>query len=59
MELKIGDLVKHFSNGNYGIVMSKPHEWRDCKVCKVRWCFIDRENLIDVDFLTKQSGHDT
>jgi len=53
MELKVGDLVVHHKNRNYGIVMTKPHKWRGCVVCEVQWCFMDRKHLIDIDFLDK------
>ena len=53
MELKVGDLVVHHKNRNYGIVMTKPHKWRDCVVCEVQWCFMDRKHLIDIDYLDK------
>tara|TARA_R110000824_G_scaffold338482_1_gene524971 strand:- start:203 stop:376 length:174 start_codon:yes stop_codon:yes gene_type:complete len=53
MELKIGDLVQHSSNKQYGIVIGNPHRWRDCVVCEVQWCFLDRKHLIDVDFLDR------
>ena len=55
MELKVGDLVQHFTNRNYGIVVSRPHRWRDCIVCEVQWCFINKKHLIDIDFLDKIS----
>lgn len=56
MELKVGDLVKHFHNGSYGIVISKPRAWREIIVCGVQWCYTDKKHLIDVDFLDKING---
>lgn len=53
MGLKVGDLVRHNSNGNYGIVVVRPYRWGDCLVCKVQWCFNEYSHLIDIDFLDK------
>jgi len=55
MELKIGDLVRHFHNGRYGIVTKAPQKWRGCLVCEVQWCFINKKHLIDIDYLDKIS----
>ncbi len=55
MELKVGDLVRHFTTSEYGIVVKAPYQWRSCMVCEVQWCFIDRKHLIDIDFLDKLS----
>ena len=55
MELKAGDLVKHFKNGNYGIIIKDPWVWRDCVICEVQWCFMDKKHIIDIDFLDKIS----
>jgi len=56
MELKVGDLIQHFTNKNYGIVITAPFKWRSCVVCEVQWCFINRKHIIDVDFIDKVNG---
>ena len=53
MELKVGDLVQHVRNKEFGIVLTRPEKWRDCTVCVVQWCFIHKKHLIDIDFLDK------
>jgi len=53
MELKVGDLIQHFTNKNYGIVITAPFKWRSCVVCEVQWCFINRKHIIDIDFIDK------
>jgi hypothetical protein len=55
VELKVGDLVRHLYNKRYGIVMQSPTKYKGCVVCQIQWCFIDKSNLIDVDFLDKVS----
>ncbi len=53
MELTVGDLVRHFHNRKWAIVLSQPSSYKGCTVCYIQWLFYDKKVLIDVDFLDK------
>lgn len=55
MELKKGDLVKHTHHDKigYGIILSNPHDYKGCRVCKIEWVLSNRRHIIDIFFLDK------
>jgi len=55
LELKIGDLVRHNVHGFYGIVVSDTGWWGQAIVCKVEWVHMDKNHIIDINFLDKIS----